>query len=207
MLVAKILDKFRSDVSECNDLIQNIHLLQNLQPNLISQTNKEKITISAFLNIFIGWEEFLETSLIEFMMGKRTILGHKPRKYISPPNKENAKLMLIGNNRYYDFGNHSNLKTTVNLLFKDGYPYSVPLSSINVNLDDIRTMRNASAHISSSTQKSLESVAQRLLRIPQPNIKLYDLLISIDPQSSNNETIFFTHKEILLTAAELIANG
>lgn len=48
--------------------------------------------------------------------------------------------------------------------------------------EDLRTMRNASAHISSTTQTALESLAQRIFRTPRPGIVLYDLLMAADPK-------------------------
>ena len=58
--------------------------------------------------------------------------------------------------RYFDFANHEYVKKIVRMYFDKGYPYEPHLSAITVDLSDLRIMRNASAHISSSTQVTLE---------------------------------------------------
>jgi len=70
----------------------------------------------------------------------------------------------------------------------------------------MKTIRNASAHLTSSTQTPLESLAQRLFSTPQLGITLYELLTRPDP-STPGSTIFSMYKNKLLAAAEMIANG
>ncbi len=67
-------------------------------------------------------------------------------------------------------------------------------------------MRNASAHITSTTQTGLDGLAVRLLGQPSPGIELYALLTANDPNVAGS-TIYQTHRDKLLTAAGLIANG
>ena len=68
-------------------------------------------------------------------------------------------------------------------------------------------MRNASAHVSSTTQGALENLALRIFAGPRLGITLYDVLTAIDPRSATNETVFLGYKNKLLVAAELVANG
>jgi hypothetical protein len=75
------------------------------------------------------------------------------------------------------------------------------------DLADLRAMRNASAHITSTTQKSLEALAQRILGVPSLNIELYTLLTAPNPQSTSGETVFLSYKNKLVVAAELMAQG
>ncbi len=75
------------------------------------------------------------------------------------------------------------------------------------DLADLRTMRNASAHITSTTQTALDSLALRVLSRPAGSIDLYSLLTAVDPRSAASETIFLGYKNKLVSAAELIVRG
>ena len=68
-------------------------------------------------------------------------------------------------------------------------------------------MRNASAHVSSTTQRPLESLSLRIFGQPRPGVTLYELLTSPDPRSATSETVFLVYKNKLMVAAELVANG
>ena len=64
-----------------------------------------------------------------------------------------------------------------------------------------------SAHLSSTTQTALESLAQRIFGAPRTGITLYELLTAVAPESPNHETVIVTYKNKLLVTAELIAQG
>jgi hypothetical protein len=68
-------------------------------------------------------------------------------------------------------------------------------------------MRNASAHITASTQAALEAFAVRIFGAPHPGLTLYQLLTAVDPRSATGDTVFATYRDMLLTTAELIARG
>ena len=155
--------------------------------------------------MFIEWENFLELSLIEFMTGSLPINGNQFQRFVFPEGKEEAHNMIQGTSRFFDYANHQFFSKTVNNFFKDGYPYQPHFGRIRTELDDLRTMRNASAHISKYTQKPLDSLATRIFNSPKSNILLYDLLTKVMPHSS--DTVFDHYKNILLVTAENIANG
>ena len=115
--------------------------------------------------------------------------------------------MVIGVMRYFDYANHDNMRKMVNLYFEQGYPYEPHLSGVFSDLADLRTMRNASAHITSTTQTPLESIAMRISGSPMPGVDLYQLLTMIDPKSATSDTVFETYKNKLIVTAELIAQG
>ena len=165
------------------------------------------ITVAAFLNLFVAWEEFLETAMSQFMIGSPTLSGNAPVRYAAPPNVETAKLMLIGTNRYFDFANDGFVRKMAGLYFKNAYPFEPHLNAIATDLADLRTMRNASAHLSSTTQRALESLAQRIFGVPRPGITLYAMLTAVDPRSTAGATVFAEAKDKLLATAQLVAQG
>ena len=115
--------------------------------------------------------------------------------------------MLVGSQKYFDYANHQNFSAIVNIYLDNGAPFQPHIKAIYSHLDDLRTMRNSSAHHSSTTRRSLETLALRLLGKPSPGISLYDLLTANDPKAPLGATILETYKRYLLLTADLIANG
>lgn len=141
------------------------------------------------------------------MAGAATLSGTQPTRYVLPPSADAAREMVIGINRYFDYANHDYVRRIVPMYFKGGYPFEPHLGAIASDLADLRTMRNASAHLSSTTQRALEALALRVLTTPQPGIDLYSLLTRVDPRTGNGSTVMATARDKLLTVGQLIATG
>jgi hypothetical protein len=207
MSIADVLNELKSNVAQCDNLIANAHKLDSTGSFLFPRIDREQITVAAFLNVFIAWETFLENSLAEFMTGGVTTTGSAPIRYVAPRTIRSAKDIVTGVMRYFDYGNHMYFRKLANIYFEKGYPFEVPLSAIISDLDDLRAMRNASAHITSTTQAALESLALRVLRRSSIGITLYQVLTAIRPSSTSGETVLLLYKSKLIVAAELIARG
>jgi hypothetical protein len=207
MPLADILQEFRDKVVQCDSLIANCHRNDALGAALLPATDQQQITVAALLNLFIAWESFLEASIVDIMAGGVTINGTAPTKYVAPPHTDAARDMIVGVLRYFDYANHDNVKRIVNIYFQNGEPFEPHLSGIFSDLADLRTMRNASAHITVSTQQSLEALALRIFGAPRPGITLYQLMTAADPRMTAGGTVFATYRDSLLATAELIARG
>jgi hypothetical protein len=205
--LAQILLTFKNSVAQCDSLIANAHKVDAAGVSLLPTIDQQQITVAAFLNMFLAWETFLESSIMELMTGVATIGGTAPNRYVRPIDRTAARKLIIWVGRYFDYANHQNMIKAVGMYFEHGYPYEPHLSAIYSDLDDLRTMRNASAHVSSTTQIALESLALRIVGQPQPGITLYQLLTMIDPRSAAGETIFLVYKNKLVVTAELISQG
>lgn len=207
MSLSNTLSTFRASASQCDCLVANAHQADATGVAVLPALDQRQITVAAFLNLFVSWETFLEESLIELMVGSPTISGRVPVRYVSPPTIQATRCLVIGVQRYFDYGNHDNVRKIVSMFFENGYPFEPHLSAINTDLSDLRTMRNASAHITSTTQAALEGLAQRVFSTPRPGIDLYALLTTVDPRSALGNTVFAESREKLLVVAELVANG
>lgn len=207
MPITTALAVFQAKAAQCDSLIASGHRVDANDMPLFTVLDREQITVSAFLNFFIAWEEFIETTFAHFLLGAPTISGVAPVRYATPPDIEAAKKMVIGLNKYFDYSNQENIKKAIGIYFEDGYPFKEHIDSVSSDLSDMRTMRNASAHISSTTQKALEGLAQRVLGGPQPDITLYTLLTSQDPRLADGGTVYSGARDKLLAAATLIAQG
>lgn len=207
MSIAKTLLKFQRDASQCDRLIANAHRVDKFGKSFLTEKDRRQIIIASFLNFFIAWESFLEDCLAKYMTGSKTIAGKSPVRFVSPKTVGAAKKLTIGTSRYFDYANHENFKKVVSLYFDKGYPFEPIFSSSTSDLSDMRIMRNASAHISSTTQTSLDSLAQRIFMVPQPGIGLSKMLMMARPGAPIGTTVFYEYKNKLLTMAALIANG
>ena len=207
MPIAAALASFKAGVTQCDSLIANAHQQDANGPHLLPEIDRRQITVAAFLNMFREWESFLEAAMAALLSGATTINGIAPAKIASPASPADARIMVKGINRYFDYGNHQLFRKIAEIYFVNGGPFQPHINAINGDLDDLRTMRHASAHMSSTTQSSLDTLALRLLGRPSIGIDLYDLLTAADPQSAAGETIYQRHRDILVATAELIANG
>jgi hypothetical protein len=207
MALAQVLLEFKESVAQCDSLIANAHKTDAAGTPVLPTLDQQQITVAAFLNMFIAWETFLELSLVQLMIGAHTISGTAPNRYVRPVDLNAARDLIVFVGRYFDYANHQNIIKVVRMYFEHGYPYEPHLSAIHSDLQDLRTMRNASAHVSSTTQTALESLTVRILGQPQPGIGLYQLLTMLDPRSGTGETIFSSYKNKLVVTAELISQG
>jgi hypothetical protein len=207
MPLANVIQEFQNSVAQCDSLIASAHRVDQHGAFLFPTLDREQITVAAFLNIFIAWETFLERAIAELMTGQPTLGGTQPVKYVSPTTITHAKVMIVGVMKFFDFGNHEYVRKMVGIHFENGYPFEGPLTSIAADLADLRTMRNASAHISSTTQTALESLALRLFGQPQPSITVYTMITTVDPRSPGGDTVLAVYRDKLLAAAAIIAQG
>jgi hypothetical protein len=207
MPITQSLTDFQANVAQCGSLIGNAHQNDQNGVPFLPQRDREQITVAAFLNLFIAWEEYIEAAINDFMMGDPTLSGTHPIKYIAPVSRDHSTKMVVHVSKYFDFANHENVRRLAKLYFQHGYPFEVPLSSIIADLADLKTIRNASAHLSSTTKTPLESLATRILGQPQPGISVYRLLTTVDPRVPGNTTVYAGYRDKLLAAATLIAHG
>lgn len=207
MSVAHALSRLRAKAAQVDSLVANSHRTDSAGAPLFPTTDRQQITVAAFLNLFIAWEEFLEATLTDLMAGEPTISGVFPIKYVAPPTAAIARGIVIGVNRYFDYSNHEYVRKIVSMYFKNGHPFEPHISAISSDLADIRIMRNASAHLTSTTQIALEALAQRIFTTPRPGIDLYTVLTTADPRSTTGNTVLAESRDKLLAVAQLIANG
>lgn len=172
MPLTPVLAEFKASVAQCEALIVSAHKTDTGGIPLFPAIDQKLITIAAFLNMFIAWEKFLESSLTTLMIGGATLSGKSPTRYVVPRTLSTAREIVIGAMRYFDYANHDHMRKIVNLYFEQGYPYEPHLSAILSDLADLKTMRNASAHITSTTQTPLEGLAMRISGNPMLGINL-----------------------------------
>ena len=200
------LNAFRQSVSDSRGLIVAAHAADAAGVPLWAAKHRTTITQAAFLSIFIAWEHFLESCFADYMTGEPSASGNLVTRWASPPSADHAKAMLIGTQKYADYGNPDIARRMAKLVFLAGQPFETVIASLSASLFDIRTIRNSAAHLSSTTSTALDSLATRLLQKPTTNITVYDLLLSTDPKSPTKGTVLSGFILLLESAAYQIVH-
>lgn len=115
--------------------------------------------------------------------------------------------MIVGNARFFDFSNPDIIGRFVDLYFENGYPFQPTLKQINLTLLDLKSLRNAAAHMSATTQKAFQAAGLRLLGRPVVGMDLYDILTANSLASSTGGTVYSDHRDKLIVAADAITKG
>lgn len=164
------------------------------------------MTEAAVLKIYMAWERYLEQSFLGFLMGVPSTAGVRVTCYLRPTTLEHARRVLIGTQRYVDWSNPQIVKRLAELYFEKGEPYWRTLSSIEVDLFDLRAIRNAAAHLSTSTSDQLDQLALRKLGRATTGVTVYDLVTAPDAHIAG-KTVLEGYIEALEAAASLIAKA
>ena len=164
------------------------------------------ITEASFLRDYVSWETFLEQSCLAYMTGDQSIQGNRPTLYVNPRDLLHANEILTGTLRYVDWSNVQTVRMLCNLFFVNGEPYRTFLSGIYSDLEDMRIIRNRAAHITTSTQTQLDTVATRRLQKVVTGISAADLLVSVLPATNPPTTVLDFFISQLDSAAIGISN-
>ncbi len=198
MPLNQVLSDYRSGINQVNSLISFAYQQNANQDYVHSNSIQEFITTSAFLRMFIHWEAFLENAFVEYMVGELSITGRPVQCYVSPADREHVHRILIGTQRYVDWANHDIVIKLADLFFLGGEPLKSNLSAVRMDLIDLRTIRNAAAHLSSTTQPKLDALASRKLSRPVSRVSVSDLIMALDPNSPSGTTSTFLQSYQLL---------
>lgn len=207
MPLVDTLNNFRDSVVEANGFIALAYQQDGSGNYILPQNQRDFISDSAYLKLFIAWESFLESSFIQYMLGEPSILGNTVTRYVQPVDEKHANKLIIGTLKYVDWSNPEIVKRLCNLYFTAGNPIDTYVSSMMADLFDLKIVRNAAAHLTSTTRQQLDSVGTRRLKRACTNLKVSDYIFAVDPDSSASETILTTYLNKLDITAEGIANG
>lgn len=206
MSASNCLSNFRTGIQKINSYI-SIAFEQDSEGNdLYPEYQKEFIVTSAFLKMFIYWEEFLEKIFINYLLGEPSVDGTQVNAYVSPQSLEHAQKILIGTQKYVDWANHEIVRRLANIFFENGEPFATNIASISVDLSDLKTIRNAAAHVSSTTQHKLDALSSRITSRTVSNTSVSKLVMTLHPNDQSH-TVLQSYQNILDIAAENISRN
>lgn len=64
----------------------------------------------------------MEASLVALMIGKPTVSGRLPVRFVVPRDLRAARSLVIGVRKYFDYANHEHFRQTERMYFENGYP-------------------------------------------------------------------------------------
>lgn len=200
------LSKYRAGVAKTISLIDKIHHHDDQGVDLFDLDEKEIVISAAVLKNFVLWEEFLEGAFTQYLTGQQSSSGTDIVRYVTPTDLDHAIKIPAGAQVYADWSNHDSVVKLSKLYFENGEPFASNLNSITAILNDLKTIRNASAHISNNTQRKLDALASRVLQIQTSNMSVYAFTLSMHP-SSSNLTVLHYYLQFLDISAENISNN
>jgi hypothetical protein len=201
------LNTFRAGVAAADGLIVAAHQVDAATAApLWSLAHRQVITQAAFLSAYIAWESFLEGVFSDYMRGLPSAAGNSFVRYCSPRDDAHCSSMLIGSNKYVDYSNPDILRKLAKLYLQNGAPLEGVLAAIHGDLFDLKTVRNAAAHLSSTTSAPLDALASRKLGAPVANITVYDFILRPDPNAPG-ATILQSYLAQLDNAANAVVHA
>ena len=200
------LHEYRQNVVKVNNYINFAYEQDSSSNNVRTSEEIEFLVTSAFLRLFIAWEGFLEESFVLYLTGEESLDGSQLVKYASPLDEKHANKILIGTQKYVDWSNNEIVSRISGIYFENSEPYLTSLNSIARDLSDLRVIRNASAHISSTTQNKLDAVASRVLTRQVSNIKVSDFVMQISLEDSSKTVLQMYQLKLDITAENIAHN-
>ena len=205
MSLLQSLKEYRNSVQESSNNITAAFQVNAAGDYLLEAKIRVLITEASFLKIFISWERFLEQSFIKYLTGKKSILNNKVNSCVKRIDVNRAADIIKGTNKYIDWSNPDIILRLAKLYFGISNPYSDHLNPIKSDLFDLRTIRNAAAHLSSTTSKSFDSLASRVLKENKSGVTVADFILSLIPETT--DTVIDYYSNILDITSENIANA
>lgn len=198
------LSEFRAGIAQTNNFISMAYERDANGNDIFDSTKKEFVITSAFLKMFIYWESFIEASFSKYLTGEPSTDGTEVTCCISPNDREHALKILIGTQKYVDWANHEIVRRLANLYLENGDPLASNIASISSELSDLKTIRNAAAHLSSTTRHQLDALSSRVLKRSITNTDVATFIMELHP-SDSTKTVLQYYQNLLDIAAENIA--
>lgn len=206
MNLDQILQRLQDSITLVKKLIESAHKTDTDGDYVWSKDERTVVTEAAYLKLFKSWELFLEDSFQSYMIGTLSIAGNLVPTFVQPRNIEHAREMAIGTKFFVDWSSPDIVRKLSVIFFARDNPFEVILGSIFLDLNDMKTIRNAAAHLSSTTAAPLDGLSSRKLNRAITGTTVYDLILSINPELKG-KTIIEGYTDILSSAAHQIANA
>lgn len=156
---------FDSAVNDCRRLAADAYQWSaSGSKHRISLSRRDSMTELAFLRLYLAWEGFLEEAFLSYLLGLEPPHGRGPVRFANPPTWRAAHELVLPESRDYAVWDASTVIRRAERFFRDGRPFSAALRSQQSALDEIRKLRNAVAHRSTSSHEKFKDVARDRLK-------------------------------------------
>jgi hypothetical protein len=203
--ILQTLDEFQGSIQKNNRNITAAYQVDATGNYIFDENIRVIITEASFLKIFIAWERFLEQSFIKYLTGKKSLSNNKLNSCVKRIDMNRASEIIKGTNKYIDWSNPDIILRLAKLYFGIINPYSDNLNPIKTDIFDLRTIRNAAAHLSITTSKSFDALASRILKENKTNVNVADFVLTLVPETT--DTVIDYYISMLDITSENIANA
>lgn len=183
------LNAFVRSLGECKRLAADAHAWASPLPGrkraMISRQRRDSMIELAFLRSFLAWESFLEETFVLYLAGHKAPKGRAPSRYAFPPNLAVAMEWVVPEGQEYaTWTVASRVAQRAERFFRNGEPYAPLLRRNQSILDESRTLRNAIAHASASTQLKFETLVRHKIGALPPRFTVGGFLGTVVPGST-----------------------
>ena len=169
----------------------------------ITRIQVEIIAELAFLRIFIAWENFLEESFIRYLIGAKSLSGHRPIKFANPKNMNHAKNLIYSGRKYFQWNSASDVISISESYFEEGEPYKDVLQGATTDLNDMNTIRNRIVHKSTISKNKFNDFVRKKFGHGRRGMTPGRFLLA--PIYSTSQTTFLDYYvRIIKTASRII---
>lgn len=204
MTTADCLQHYRDSVHETESFIAGAHIKDATGQYIHSEDYRNFVISSAVVRFSIAWESFMESIYCSFLLGELDTQGRVVPCCVTAVDESHAHKLLIGMNKYFDWTNPDLIIQLSSLYLDPDNPIKTAIKSVKSDLLDIKTIRNAAAHMSVTTQGKLDALASRVFGSQQINIKVAYVIHYVRP---DGKTLWEYYKDLLDVAAENVAKG
>jgi hypothetical protein len=201
MPLPSILSDYRAKVAVYVQYIGKAFTQDSSGKYILTVAEQSFVVDAAFLRIFIAWESFLEDVFVGYLMGYPSSGGRVAKRCANPLSKGHAHELLIGTQKYVDWANPEIVRKLAQLFFDKGEPIGQLVASIQNDLFDLKIVRNAAAHLTSTTGRALDALATRKLGKHSQGVTVSDFLLSIDASSVGSVTVLDSYVSLLDAAS------
>lgn len=203
------LNEYRTSVSEASSFIATILQRHASGGYKYPAALRGFVVESAFVKIFVAWETFIEGIFMKYMMGENPDTVPLSHRYASPISRSHANdfLLGIGKKDFIEWSTPDTVKKLSGIYFGNENIINDTIGGIYQDLISLKIIRNAIAHVSSTTSSKLDRLASTIIGLPQVGIQPHALLLWIDPTPALPNTLLSKYITLLDTAAELITRG
>lgn len=159
-------------------------------PQKLSRSRRDSLIELAFLRSFLAWEGFIEDSFILYMLGKLPPKGKAPVRFVLPPTRPAAHTLAAGGRAYAKWDDSQDVVSLAERFFRGGVPYAGVLRSKQQLLQDVKTIRNACAHDSTSAREKFEGLVRRELTVLPPKLTVGGFLDTTNPKAATPASFF-----------------
>jgi len=204
-----VLRDFDQGISQSQHLAAAAHvwILPTYGPSNPKFTTKHQNMLIelAFLKCFLAWERFLEESFILYLMGKKSPRRFAPKRFIEPPTREYAiQLVLPEGRQYANWDDPETVQSRAQRFFIKGGPYKSVLSANAYLFKELRVIRNAMVHHSSSSQGKFQGLVRQKIGALPLKMNVGTFLSTTQPNSNPPISFLDDYLNRMICAAKQI---